>query len=46
MQVQMLDSHHTGEVTFQDFCRYITLLPDAQASQVRCLGQAFAVDND
>lgn len=30
--VQMLDSHHTGEVTFQDFCRYITLLPDAQVT--------------
>ena len=30
MQVQMLDSNHTGEVTFQDFCRYITMLPDAQ----------------
>ena len=26
----MLDSKHTGEVTFQDFCRYITMLPDAQ----------------
>ena len=30
VQVQMLDTHHTGEVTFQDFCRYISMLPDAQ----------------
>ncbi|KAK9795508.1 hypothetical protein WJX73_001295 [Symbiochloris irregularis] len=30
--VQMLDSRNQGEVTFQDFCRYITMLPDAQVT--------------
>ena len=30
VQVQMLDSNQKGEVTFQEFCRYITMLPDAQ----------------
>lgn len=34
--MQMLDSRKTGEVTYQDFCRYITLLPDAQVGA--CMG--------